>query len=222
VFITTHQAGSTDTVLYVRDCRCTGTEVACNDDADGRSTSMLRLTALPAGTYNVFVDTKTSTSGSIPLDIYISDPGTESDRCGNPTFITPGTSTLTGDTCGYTADYVPTIDVECDFPGFGAGWDRVYYFYLPTAATVSFDGCGLGSVYDTTVFVRDVCSSGSASNQIACNDDNCPPDASYCAGEFVSSLSTSLMPGLYYFFADGWGVDPVCSCGVFEYGVGGI
>ena len=32
-------------------CQCTGTEVACNDDADSRTTSVLRLTSLAAGTY---------------------------------------------------------------------------------------------------------------------------------------------------------------------------
>ncbi|MCZ7681315.1 MAG: putative metal-binding motif-containing protein [Sandaracinaceae bacterium] len=86
VFITTHHAGSTDTVLYVRDCTCGGPEIsgACNDNADGRTTSRLRLLNLPAGTYNVVVDTKTTTSGSIPVDVYITTPGPESDRCGNP------------------------------------------------------------------------------------------------------------------------------------------
>jgi len=74
VFITTHQAGAVDTVLYVRECDCGGTEVACNDDADGRSTSALQLT-LAAGTYNVFVDTAAATGQTIPVDVYVSEPG---------------------------------------------------------------------------------------------------------------------------------------------------
>jgi hypothetical protein len=222
VFITTHQAGSMDTVLYVRDCDCSGMERACNDNADGRNTSTLRLTSLPAGTYNVFVDTKAPTSGSVPVDIYITTPGTQSDRCGNPSFIAAGTSSITGDTCAYTMDYAPTTTVDCDFPGVGAGWDRVYYFYLPSAATVSFDGCNGTSDYDETIFIRDVCTSGSAANQVMCMDDNCMGGMGGCAGVYRAANSVSLPAGLYYFFADGWGTASGCACGNFQYDISGI
>jgi hypothetical protein len=223
VFITTHQAGATDTVLYVRDCQCTGTERACNDNADGRNTSSLRLTSLPAGTYNIIVDTKAPTSGSLPVDVYITAPGTPSDRCGNPTFIPAGSSTLSGETCAYDPDYEPSLVVGCSFAGVGAAWDRVYYFYLPTPRTVTFNGCTSGSVYDTSIYVRDVCTSGAIANQLACSDDNCSGGAGSClGGTYRSNTSVALPAGLYYFFADGWGTDPVCSCGNFEYTLTGI
>ncbi len=222
VFITTHQAGSMDTVLYVRDCNCTGAERACNDNADGRTTSMLRLTNLPAGTYNVVVDTKTATSGSVPVDVYISTPGTESDRCGNPTLIPAGGTSISGDTCSFTMDYLPTATVDCDASGVGAGWDRVYYFYLPAAATVSFDGCNSTSNYDETIFIRSVCSSGAAADQVMCMDDNCSGGLGTCGGGRRASRSIALPAGLYYFFADGWGTTSGCACGNFRYDISGI
>jgi hypothetical protein len=222
VFITTHQAGSTDTVLYVRDCNCSGAERACNDDADGRSTSTLRLTSLAAGTYNVFVDTKAPTSGTLPVDIYITAPGAESDRCGNPSFIPAGTSSISGETCSYTEDYVPTTTVDCDFAGVGEAWDRVYYFYLPTTTTVGFDGCNGVSSYDETIFIRDVCTSGSAADQVMCMDDNCTGSAAMCDGVYRAANTVTLPAGLYYFFADGWGTDVGCSCGNFQYDLTGI
>jgi hypothetical protein len=220
VFITTHQAGSLDTVVYVRDCACTGVERACNDNADGRTTSVVRLTSLPAGTYNVFVDTKTPTSATVPVDVYITAPGAASDRCGNPTLITAGTASLSGNTCAFGADYSPATNAGCPYLGSGGANDRVYYFYVPTATTVSFDGCVSGSLYDETVYVRSTCSSTLAADQRECNDDGCSGSL-MCDRALRSSMSVALSPGLYYFFADGYGGGS-CDCGDFAYTVTGL
>ncbi len=222
VFITTHHAGSTDTVLYVRDCTCGGPEIsgACNDNADGRTTSRLRLLNLPAGTYNVVVDTKTTTSGSIPVDVYITTPGAESDRCGNPTFITAGTTTLTGNTCSFAADYTPAVVTGCPYIGSGGAQDRVFYFYVPTSRTVTVSGCTAGSLYDQTAYVRTVCTDGSASAQPACNDDGCGGPAQ-CDRALRSAFSTTLGPGLYYFVVDGY-QGGTCDCGAYELSITGL
>ncbi len=223
VFITTHQAGSTDTVLYVRQCTCTGTEVAgaCNDDADGRATSSLRLTNLPSGTYNVVVDTKTGTPGTVvPVDVYITEPGTESDRCGNPTFITAGTTNLTGDTCAFSTDYQPALGGACAYSGTGAARDRVFYFYVPTTRTVSISGCTSGSIYDQTMYLRSVCTDGSAAAQPICNDDGCSGGPS-CDARLRSSFSTTLGPGLYYLVVDGY-LGGSCDCGAYQLSMSGI
>jgi len=220
VFITTHQAGATDTVVYVRECQCTGAQVDCNDDADGRQTSTLQLDSLAAGTYNVFVDTKVVTSGTIPVDIYISVPGVESDRCANPTFLGSGTSSVSGNTCTFSADYAPATVTGCT-PNSGSGGaeDRVYYFYVDSATVVTFDGCVNGSNYDETIYIRSICTSELVGAQAACNDDGCggPPT---CSGGLRSFLTTSLSAGLYYFFADGY--DGSCPCGDFAYNITGL
>jgi hypothetical protein len=224
VFISTHQAASIDTVLYVRDCTCSGTERACNDNADGRTTSLLRLTSLPAGTYNVFVDTKMAMSGTVPVDVYISPPAAESDRCGNPTYLAPGTTMVTGsgatNTCTFTADYEPVTVTGCSLAGAGDARDRVYYFYLPTSRTLTVDGCTAGSTYDETIYIRSVCSDGAAGSQIACNDDGCTGTGT-CTGTWRSSVGPiTLGPGLFYLFVDGYS-DPTspdgCYCGDFSF-----
>jgi hypothetical protein len=223
VFITTHQAGTTDTVIYVRNCTCTGIERACNDNADGRTTSALRLTSLPAGTYNVIIDTKVPTSGTLPVDIYITDAASASDRCGNPTLIPSGATSLTGTTCGFGADYVPVLSASCDYTGIGEGEDRVYYFYLPTAQLVTVSACGLTSDYDTSIFMRSVCTDNTSTADVACNDDNCgDTGGTTCLAVFRSAFSVMLSPGLYYFFADGYGLGDGCSCGNFDFSVSGI
>jgi hypothetical protein len=57
-------SGTTDTALYVRSvCINPGDEVGCDDDSGTGLTSLLVLPALGPGTYYVFVDTYSATSG---------------------------------------------------------------------------------------------------------------------------------------------------------------
>ncbi|MDQ3036985.1 MAG: putative metal-binding motif-containing protein, partial [Myxococcota bacterium] len=222
VFLTTHGA-SVDTVLYVRACGCTGTEVACSDNADGRTTSMLRLTNLAAGTYQVFVDSRTAAAGaSVPLDIYITPPGAQSDRCGNPTAIAPAATSISGDTCTFTNDYdLVTVAGECPYTGAGDAAERVYYFYLPTSRTITVDGCTAGTAYDSAIFFRQVCNDGAGANQVACNDDGCSGGGAGCSDSLRSSRTVTLGPGLYYLFIDGYSTG-TCACGGYQFTLSGF
>lgn len=221
VLIATHGA-TQNTVVYVRSCTCTGSEIGCNDDADGRTSSVLRLTALAAGTYDVIVDSAAGASGSVPVDIYIS-PTTAmpSDTCGNAQPIAPGATTLMGSTTGYGNDYDLAISsTGCPYSGGGDAEDRVYYFYLPTARTVSFNGCNTTSNYDQAIYIRSVCNDATLAMQPACNDDGCTGSRNGCGPALRSSTSVALSAGLYYLVVDGYG--GTCQSGTYQFSVSGI
>jgi hypothetical protein len=197
-------------------------ERACNDDADGLTTSTLQLSGLPAGTYNVVVDTKAAMSGTIPVDVYVTSTGPAGDRCGNPTFIAAGATSISGSTCGLGNDAQAAIDTDCDYSGSGYGPERIYYFYLPTARAVTFDGCTAGTDYDSTVYVRTVCTDPALAAQEGCNDDNCGTNYT-CSDGYRSSLTTMLPAGLHYFFADGYDESGwACPCGNYQLDLTGI
>ncbi len=61
-------AAGWDPVLYVRSASCVGAQVGCNDDGGGSLKSELVVSAMPPGTYFVFVDSA-STSGSFELTV---------------------------------------------------------------------------------------------------------------------------------------------------------
>ena len=147
-------------------------------------------------------------------------PGPASDRCGNPTFIPAGTASLSGDTCAFAPDYRPGAADTCIYAGSGGANDRVYYVYLPTSRTVTVNGCQAGSAHDQTVYFRNVCSLDGIANVPACNDDGCGGMRS-CTRALRSTITTTIGPGLYYLFADGY-AGGTCDCGAFEYALSGI
>jgi hypothetical protein len=226
VLITTHGA-SVNTVVYVRSCACNGVEVGCNDDADGRTTSALHLTNLPAGSYNVFVDTNGAASGSVTVDLYIDPTGMAGDRCGNAQPILSAATSVSGSTCGLTNDYDTQViagAANCPYTGDGDGPERVYYFYVPTARTVSIAGCNAGSNYDQVVYIRSACNDATLAAEPYCNDDGCTGSRA-CTASVRSSGSVMLNPGLYYLFVDGYN-DPAmagyCQCGNFQFNLTGF
>jgi len=198
VFVTTHGTGF-DTVLYMRRGTCCGQELACNDNADGRTTSVLSQQNLPAGTYYVFVDgAKASESGDFTVDIYITPTATAAaDTCARAVRIAD--TAVSGDTCGMNNDYDQP-------PGClnvpNSGPDMVYYFVLDTRSTVSFSTCN-ATCFDTVLYIRDVCSM--ADPQSPCNDDDnvCGKDQS-CAlvAGVPSTVSAVLDPGVHYLILD--------------------
>ncbi|MCC7537612.1 MAG: hypothetical protein IT379_15420, partial [Deltaproteobacteria bacterium] len=203
VFITTHGSPGIDTVVYVRACRCAGPERACNDDADGLVTSALRLPDLAAGTYNVFVDSRSTTPVAATVDIYITPTGADGDRCGRVLPLTiPAT---TGNNCGLTSD----VNGSCEWPESLNGPDRVYYLTVPPgpARMVTFDTSTGCTDYDTSIDLRRSCAGTGMLGSLGCDDDgvrsSCSPT------DFQSRLSLSLEPGVYYLNVDGYGT----SCG---------
>ena len=192
LFVATHGTPF-DTVIYLRN-GCCGTELACNDNADGRRTSVLNATNLPAGTYLVFVDGAAATdAGAFSVDIFISPTSTSAgDSCGRPARI--ANAALAGTTCGLRDDASP--QPTCSTAD--SSLDAVYYFVLDEPATVRFDTC-TATCLDTMIYVRDTCSVP-ATQQI-CNDDAC----NGCEGSpnsIQSRASATLAAGVHYVVVD--------------------
>jgi hypothetical protein len=220
LFVTTHRA-EIDTVVYVRSCECTETELGCNDDADGRRTSALQLTDLPPGSYDVFVDTKSTMSAAVPVDIYVTPTGQMGDECARPIPIAPGASSLSGDTCGFSGNYEPSAEGSCTPSGTGVGPDTVYYFYLPSSRAIIVDGCTAGTTYDTTLYIRKGCLDTAPSAEVVCNEDGCDGARQTCTTSLRSYATSTLEAGLYYLFVDGYsggtvGSTPTCPCGPYQ------
>ncbi|UJR87215.1 MULTISPECIES: MopE-related protein [Sandaracinus] len=221
VFITTHQAIAMgiDTVVYVRECACGGTEIACNDDAGGFPTSALTLTNRPRGTYHIFVDTPAGTNATIPIDVYVSAPSAASDGCGNPTYVPLGAS-VSGTTVGFTHDYdVVNVGLDnephlCPYPQLGNGADRVFYVVVPEARVLTASECNTQTLYDSMLYVRSVCESDLGTSQLACGDDSCEPGSSGCAW-YRPRASVMVQPGVYYVFVD-TGQISTCQSGAFR------
>ncbi|MFH1435250.1 MAG: hypothetical protein ABIJ56_06005 [Pseudomonadota bacterium] len=227
-FITTHGA-SFDTVVYVRDCECdTGEELACNDDADGLTTSTIQLHDLHPGTYMVFVDGKTGGDmGGFSLDLYVTPTGLDGDRCGNPVLLPPGGYEYISPntTCNLSRDYMPAKVGECGlYMVVGDAEDMVFYFWVPAdGTTVTFNTCNtlVYEIMETDVYVRKACNNNSAANSPGC-------DATDPCGEtfdtIFANLTVTLDRGLYYFFLDGYDDSrpTVFGCGQFWVVVSGL
>jgi hypothetical protein len=196
VFVTTH-GSKFDTVIYMRS-GCCGTEIVCNNDADNRTTSMFNALAVPAGTYDIFVDGAGSTGGAYTVDIYTSQTsGMPGESCGRPTRIT--NTPIVGNTTGYRDDYhaaEPTCGRD------DGGLDVVYYFVLDQTTTVSFDTC-TNTCIDSVLYFRDVCTSPTPMTDVACNDDACTADST-CFGTAMSQskLQMQLGAGVHYIVLD--------------------
>jgi hypothetical protein len=213
VFVTTHGTRF-DTVVYLRN-GCCGAELGCNNDMDGRRTSALSVTNLPAGSYDVFVDgTTAADAGAFTVDIFVSptspNPG---ESCGRPAHI--ANVAQMGTTCGFRDDEHPDPDTNCQSPQTdpSTSLDVVYYFVLDQSTTVSFDTC-TATCFDTVLYVRDVCNQ--TTNQRVCNDDGQPPGTcSGCAsstGSQSRTAGTTLSAGVHYVVVDTF---PNSSCGTY-------
>lgn len=97
---------------------------------------------------------------------------------------TSGTSNLSG-TCGTT----------------GASPERVFRWTPSTSGVATFRTCGLGTLFDSVVYVRkSKCSNG---QEQICNDDG--PCASGTSGNEASSATLGVTAGTsYYIVVDGW------------------
>jgi hypothetical protein len=195
VFVTTHGT-QFDTVVYMRRGGCCGTEIACNDNADFRATSVLSQKALAPGTYYIFVDgADANAAGAYTVDIYYTATSANAaDACGNPARIS--TAAVSGNTCGYRDDYDP---VSSCTNGQATSSDAVYYFVLDAPATVTFDTC-TGTCLDTLLYVRDICNE--QLSQEVCDDDSCTASAACAARGVQSRATTALAAGVHYLVLD--------------------
>ncbi len=220
LFVTTHGTGF-NTVLYLRSGSCCGAEIACNDDADGRATSVLAQRGLEAGTYYIYVDGATSAdAGPFTIDIYaMPSSANPAETCGTPLPIAAGATP--GNTCGFQDDYSPPA--SCSSAAGANGLDQVYYFVLDQKTDVTFSTCD-STCIDTVLYVRDVCSrAGGQSGPSLCDDDSCRATGS-CQpqGNAVqSNLTTSLAAGVHYLFLDTFAAAQM-PCGDFTITATGI
>ena len=83
-------------------------------------------------------------------------------------------------------------------------------------------GCTAGTVYDTTAYIRDICTNATSASNVACNDDGCG-GGPQCDKALRSSVTVTLDPGLYYFVADGYDSGLTsCPCGDYAYALTGF
>jgi hypothetical protein len=211
LFVTTHGTGF-NTVVYLRRAGCCGDEVDCNDDADGRATSVLAERGLAAGTYYIIVDgASADDAGDFTLDIYATPASTNvAEACGSPIRI--GADPVTGNTCGYQDDYGPLPGCSAAMSGT-SGLDQVYYFVLDAPAEVTFSTCN-DTCIDTVLYVRDVCSDNSS--QRACDDDSCRASGSCLpeGNQVQSRVTVTLSAGAHYLVLDTFAASQI-PCGAF-------
>jgi hypothetical protein len=214
VFVTTHGT-SFDTVIYMRSGNCCGSEVACNDDADNRKTSVLASRGVGPGTFFIFVDgANGGASGDFTVDIYATPTTINgTDNCGSPARI--ANLPVTGTTCGMNDDFIPNMG--CLVGSQTTSGDGVYYFVLDANSTaVTFSTC-TNTCIDTVLYTRDVCTT--TSTQKSCNDNFCAPAVgSMCTGPATpvqSRTVATLGPGVHYLIVDSHSGGPATSCGSF-------
>lgn len=182
-------AGSTlNPVLYVRQASCTsqlfGDELVCLQKVGPVSAT---LTALPAGTYWVWVDGAGGTSGDFSLTATLAPPtpAPPNDGCAGAQALTfvGDTATVSGTTFGATNSNAPTDNAPAcgtDFLPRRYGRDLVYTYTLTGAQDVDIRVTPTsGSPYVPAVYVRlpGQCTSGSAGSEIACLAQTQPAQA---------------------------------------------
>jgi hypothetical protein len=218
VFVTTHGTGF-DTVLYMRKGSCCGAEVACNNDADGRNTSVLSVPNLSAGTYYIYVDGGAAgASGNYQVDIYASPMAmTAGDTCGRAVRIAD--QGVSGNTCMFRDDYDPPVGCTDQTT---SSFDGVYYFVLDTPSTVTFSTCN-GTCIDSILYIRNVCNA--TDGTIPCNDDDnvCGKDPTCVVAQGIpSTISAKLDAGVHYLFLDTYPKPVPVACGPFTISSAGV
>jgi hypothetical protein len=211
LFVATH-GNPADTVIALMSGDCLGAELACNDDADGRVTSVLTAESLEAGTYTLVVGTSEPVSAPLVVHIYPTVPSAPADKCGRALPL-PAAGAV-GDSCTMTPDNTPTCEQNSSLQGP----DAIYYFVVDddgsgVPAAVELETCTGCSAYDTSLELRSNCAEPGVFDQLTCNDDAQPACQSECDDQAVQSrLAADLEPGLYFAYVDGWGNE----CGEYE------
>lgn len=156
-----------DNIVYVREGSGSGSEVACNDDADGRNARV--DVELRAGeTYTVVVDGYSDASGGYTLDIVRADTATPSPPGGGadggvptPPEQEPGLIAAGVRVNGSTANSTDHATPSC---GAQAGSPDDEWTFAPTTTEVY--RVRTSGQYDSVLAVLD-----SHRTELACNDD---------------------------------------------------
>jgi hypothetical protein len=171
-----------DGALYILGaCGDARSELVCNDDAPTTSHSEVQATLEP-GTYYLVVDGYGTGAGEYEVGLTSSPIRPVGELCRSASPITAG-QPVAGTTTGETSSF----EGGCA----GRGADRVYALDVaqPSRARIRMQ-----STHDGVVYVRSACAD--PSTEIACNDDY--RDTRH------SLVTTTLQPGRYYVFADGY------------------
>jgi hypothetical protein len=214
-----------DTVVYLRQGTCTGTQIACNDDTAGCATSdgtpnagqhASRFTAtVTAGqTYFIVVDGWNGRSGNFQLTIVApTAPGPTTTSTTSTTVTT--TSSTTSSTVSQCASptvisagggvFTGTTSGPSTLAGTcatsGNSPERVFQWTPATSGTATLETCSVTQTnFDTILYVRGTpCVSGA---QLACNDDTqgCGTgDGTANAGFHGSRVTLAVTAGQTYF-----------------------
>lgn len=173
-----------DGALYLLGaCGEMRSEIACNDDAPTTERSHVEAT-LDAGTYFVVVDGFGSSAGAFELTAEVTDLQSLAQVCGAAAPLQPGQA-VTGSTAGQPSYFTATCAGGARSP------DRVYSLEIPNRSRLRLR---MQSTHDGAIYVRSDCTN--PNSELACNDDH--RDTQH------SMLVTTLDPGRYFVFADGY------------------
>ena len=198
-----HPRHGFDTVIYMRSGNCCGSEVACNDDADNRKTSVLTSRGVRPGHLLHLRRRRQRRSQRRLHRRHLRDAG--DDQRHRQLRQPRAHRQPTGH--GHDLRYERRLhaDMGCLVAPATTSGDGVYYFVLDANSTVvTFSTC-TNTCIDTVLYMRDVCTTTSTPNQKSCNDNFCAPATdSMCApGPPVQSRTTATLgPGVHYLVVD--------------------
>jgi len=173
-----------DGALYLLGaCGEMRSEITCNDDAPTTTRSHIEAT-LDAGTYYVVVDGYGSSQGTFNLQAEVTELQSLAQVCSGAAALTPGQA-VTGSTAGQPSYFTATCAGGARSP------DRVYTLDVQSRSRLRLR---MQATYDGAIYVRSDCTN--PNSEVACNDDH--RDTRH------SMLVTTLDPGRYYVYADGF------------------
>jgi hypothetical protein len=179
VDVTTCGGATWDTALHIKSGSCTGTQVACNDDACGVQSRI--TTVLDPGTYYIIMDGYSSYgAGPFTLTVTVEPYVAPNDTCATALPLSFG-STTSGMTVGAANDYTGSCG--------GAGLDVVYTFTRSSASDVFI--AAWSSDINPVLYLSTSCGSSTY-----CNDN------AYSGVNASALVLNNLAAGTYYLVVD--------------------
>lgn len=175
-------------VVYVHST-CSSGERVCSVGAAAGQDATAALGSLPAGTYYLWVDGHTGSSGSYTLTVRARTPAA-GDTCANPAGLT-FTPVAVGSAATVTGDTRAVFDDEAGTCGGSTGADIVYTFTTTTA--VDFEAVLTPAAdFRPVLYLSSACATGERS---------CETPAA--AGDTTTLREGALPPGTYWLWVDG-------------------